>query len=95
MFHTRQWARTVDTKWLLPFLPCLCKMSERENQKREMLAVQEGTSAPRELESEGLYEEQLFCTTSSTVTEKSKFKQRLNPVKLLRRPVPSSPGHLI
>lgn len=53
MFHTRQWSRTADTKRLLPFLPCLCKTSERENQKRETLAVQEGTSAPRELESKG------------------------------------------
>lgn len=60
-----------------------------------MLAEQEGTSAPRELESKGQCTRKALLPTSSRVTENSEFKQRLTAVKLPRHPAPSSPGHLI
>lgn len=45
MCRSRQRGRTADTQRLVPFLPCLCKSSERENQRRGTLGLRQG---PRE-----------------------------------------------
>lgn len=42
VFGSRQRGRTADARRLVPFFPCLCKSSERENQSREVLAGSRG-----------------------------------------------------